>query len=198
MVLEFYRHHEILPISPEDKARFIQDYKNNKKADLITAAAFARDNAVSYRNFKVGAAIMSKEPNQASGEYSIYSGHNYKPEPAEQEGIAKRCAEKMALEQALANHTNFIPAIISVSDKISTGSDSQAHDALHPCNECRAMIRQLKKEGLLSGERIICNVNDSRLGRDGNWAEEERTVDELLSLYSGEETSEENQIAAAA
>src|SRR3989344_3310908 len=80
MVLEFYRHHEILPISPEDKARFIQDYKNNKKADLITAAAFARDNAVSYRNFKVGAAIMSKEPNQASGEYSIYSGHNYKPE----------------------------------------------------------------------------------------------------------------------
>ena len=194
MVKEFYRPHEILPTSAEQVARYIEDYRQHKKADLITAAAFDRDNAVSYRDFKVGAAILSKEPNQGAGEYTIYSGHNYKPEPAEQEGVAKRCAEKMALEQALANHTNFIPAIVSVSDRISTGNDSHAHDALHPCNECREMIRQLKQQGLMSGQSIICNINDSRLGPDGQWAQEERTVDELLSLY----VNEEDQPATAA
>ncbi len=185
MVKEYYRAHEILSTSPEEQAGYIRDYRD-KKNDLITAAALDRDNAVSYRDFKVGSAIMSKEPNQAPGEYSLYSGHNYKPAPAEQEGVAKRCAEKMALEQALANHTKFIPAIVSVSDRISTGTDSAAHDALHPCEECRVMIRQLKKDGLLSGESIICNVNDSRLGASGQWAEEERTVDQLLSLYPEE------------
>ncbi len=195
MALEFHREHEIFPTQPEEIKRYVRDYHDHKKTDMIQAAALDRELAISYRNppFKVGAAIMSKEPNQGPGQYSIYSGHNETPTKAFREGVAKRCAEKQALEQALAHQTNMVVAIVSVSKEISTGDSSQAHDALHPCGECRKMIRQMKAEGLLSDESIICNVNDSRLGPDGQWAQEERTVKDLLELYKDEEGVEEEK-----
>lgn len=197
-IQQFYRPHELRPINPEILQQYLADYEG-KRDELIEAAADDRDRAVSYRNFKVGSVLLSKDPNQAPGEYSIYSGHNYKPEPGHQEGVTKRCAEKQALEQALARHTEQIVAIISVSDQISTGDSSNAHDALHPCGDCRKMIRQMLTEGLINENGIICNVNDSRTGLDGKWVREERTVRELLNLYEkqeGEADDEEESIAA--
>lgn len=182
-VQQFYRPHEIRKPTPEEIERYVADYEL-KRDELIDAAAKDRDQAVSYRNFKVGASVLSRNPGQKTGEYSIYSGHNYKPKEEFQEGVAKRCGEKQALEKALANLTEQVVAIVSVSDRISTGDSTRAHDALHPCSECRKMIRQMLKEGLISEQGIVCNVNDSRQGPDGKWAREERTVAELLNIYA--------------
>ena len=195
-VQQFYRPYELPPTNPEDLDRYIRDFEV-KREEMIKIAAEERDHAVSYRPvpFKVGSTVLSKEPNQAPGEYSIHAGHNYTPTKAVRDGVAKRCGEKQALEKALARQTKQIIAIVSVSDQISTGDDTKAHDALHPCPECRKMIRQMVKEGLISEQGIICNVNDTRTGPDGQWAREERTVGELLDMYEDLDNPKESVAA---
>jgi cytidine deaminase len=192
---QFYRPYEVGEVSPESFQKGLEEYER-RKDELIDAAAKDRDNAVSYRGFLVGSSMLSMDMTKPEGEFTIYSGHNYKPGPGEQHGAAKRCAEKQAFEKALANKTKMIMAIVSVSDRIATKEGIHNHDALHPCEECRKMMRQMLKENLLSEESMVCNVNDTKTGSDGKWLREERTVRQILDEYRKEDGLEEEAVAA--
>jgi len=148
--------------------------------ELIKAAAFSRDNAVSHRQppFKVGCAVMSIEPGLEEGEYAIYQSYNFKPEPAPVAGIEKRCAERSGLDVA-RQKAKVIVGLATISKELSTGDPTRACDALHPCQECLTMLRNLLEEGFLREDSIICNANDSK----AEIVIEKRTLKELLDLY---------------
>ena len=70
-------------------------------------------------------------------------------------------------------------AIVTVSTESSTGDESAVHDVLHPCRDCRDLMRMTISAGILSRDSIVCNVNDAKPKR----VVEERTVGDLLDLY---------------
>ena len=144
--------------------------------DLIMAAKINRDNAFSYREFKVGCAVAGIG---SDGEYVVYQGYNFKPQPGHVEGGEKRCAERNVLDEAQSD-TKAVFAIVTVSKEIDTGDPTKAHDALHPCRDCRTMFRELLKSGFLKEDTIILNANDS----GEKIITEKRTLKELLDLYS--------------
>jgi len=166
------------------------EYREYYKEKLIKGAARVRDKAISHRDppFQVGCSLMTKEPGAAPDEYAVEFAHNFTLTPGKRVGQEKRCAERNAIEVALNNDAYLIVAMVTVSKEVSTGDETKAHDALHPCRECRDMLRHLKMRGILRGDSIICNVNDSKKV-DGKFPEEEKTVDELLNLYKDDENS---------
>lgn len=162
-------------------------YEDDGKQVLMRVAAFQRDHGLSHRNppFLVGCVLLFKQA--FTGEYGIWQTHNRTPEPGEKRGGEKWCAERSAVMAALNDGCDSIVAIVTVSKEVTTGDEvNKSPNVLHPCRECRDMMRELKKKGILRGESIIVNANDSKLV-DGKWAEEERTVDELLDLYQDDE-----------
>ncbi len=170
---------------PVDMTEHVRNYREFFKQDLITAAAQERDWAFSYRGFHVGASVMTM-PGDGKRDYSIFTGHNFKDkEKPSFKGSQKKCGERAAVGKAIDNDAELIVAMVTVSKESSTG-DAHEHDALHPCADCRAMLRALLDKGILRGDSIMCNVNDSKTDKDGKWVEEERTVDQLLALYEDE------------
>ena len=139
-------------VTPEQWAAALRYYQEHKN-ELIQAAAVFREKAVSHREppFLVGAAAMVIEPNLPAGEYAIYEGYNFTPAPGTRQGREKRCAERNALEAA-EMHAKLIVSITTISKEIHTGDPTQAHDALHPCKECRLMFRSFKK-GFTAGRQ---------------------------------------------
>lgn len=145
---------------------------------LITAAAFNRDNAISYREFKVGCAVVGIRPQMPNEEYVVWQGYNFKPQPGYQEGKDERCAERNVLDAA-QSELKVICALATFSKESSTGDPTKAHDVLHPCKDCRAMFRQLLQIGFLREDTLIVNANDS--GKQIIF--KEMTLKELLELY---------------
>ena len=184
--MEILRHGDSseLTITPEKWKEFLDYYRTHRDA-LISEAALARDNGVSHRNFKVGCALISVEPGLKEGEYAVYSAHNFTPTPANRTGWEKRCAERNAVEAAIEKGAFFIPAMVSVSRETSTGDETtKAHDVLHPCLNCREMLRELMKTGVLRDESIICNVNDAeKPEKNTPYVVEEKTLKQLLEMY---------------
>lgn len=173
-------------ITPERWAEALE-YYDEHQMELVKAAAFSRRTATSHRDFKVGAAIMTIEPNLPEDEYGIYTSHNLNPYPGFNEGREKACAERMGLEAA-KSWAKGVVSITTVSKETTTGDHNKSHDALHPCSECRTMLRDMLKEGFVREDTIICNVNDAKKEVSINSTEEEiviekRTVKELLDLY---------------
>ncbi|MBI2355695.1 MAG: hypothetical protein HYV13_00630 [Candidatus Doudnabacteria bacterium] len=165
-----------------------RDYRRDflkYKAALIRAAAMAKRHGISHREppFQVGAAAMSIEPGLPDGEYAVYTGYNFTPTPVKRRGRDKRCAERNVFEAALEKGATLIPAMVTVASEKHTGDKTRAHDALHPCQDCRDMMRELRDKGILPGDGIICSVNDSKEISSGKFAEEQMSVDELLALY---------------
>jgi len=111
------------------------------RASLIRAAAFTRDRAYSYRGFRVGCVLMTLDSKVEPGEYRVYNAYNVKDEPGEQFGNEKRCAERNAIEAAARSGATDILAIVTVSKENSTGDEAVRHDALHPCRDCRDLIK---------------------------------------------------------
>lgn len=178
-------------IPPERWAEALR-YYDEHRMELIKAAAFTRNTATSHRDFKVGAAIMTIEPNLPEDEYGVYTSHNLNPYPGfnKKQG-EKACAERTGLKIA-KDWSKGVVSITTVSKEISTGDHTKAHDALHPCLECRTMLRDLLKEGFIREDTVVCNVNDSRKevrmdSTTEDVAIEERTVKELLELYQNDE-----------
>lgn len=99
--------------------------------------------------------------------------------------MAKRCAERNGLNQTLGRRPKLklVLGIVSVSDQISTGDSTHAHDALHPCDECLKMIHQGMEEGFISPDTVMLNVNTSRFDKKGRPIREKTTVDKILRLY---------------
>jgi cytidine deaminase len=174
---------ESFEITPERWQVALAYYKEHRD-DLIKAAAFSRRHGFSHRTppFKVGAAALAIEPGLEEGEYIVYQAYNFKPFPGEVKGNDKRCAERNALDFARSS-AKVVAALVTVSNEVSTGDPTKAHDALHPCQECRGMLRKLLTEGLLREDTVVCNANDSEI-KDGKGLKiEERTLKELLDLY---------------
>lgn len=154
---------------------------------FIKGAALLRETAVSHRPipFKVGCLVLAIEPSVPGGKPSgayVYQASNFKPYPGERRGEDKRCAERNALDYA-RQYAKVVVAITTISKEVSTGDPTKAHDALHPCGDCRDMLRKLLREGFLRDDTIITNANDSK----EKIVFEERNLKELLDLYSDDE-----------
>lgn len=172
-------------ITPEIWEAAINYYHQHRK-ELIQAASFARENAVSYRGFKVGACVLGYNPKLPAGEYLVYQAYNHTPAPnLNRKGKDKRCAERNALEVAVDDGCSTIPAMATVSKFVDTGDPSKAHDCLHPCKDCRDLFRELLQKGVLKRESMFCSANDSENGEEGRptWRIEEKTIGDSLDLY---------------
>jgi len=177
---------EVTPAMWSDAVEFYRDHRN----ELIAAAAQARDKAVSYREvpFKVGAAVLAIEAGQEAGDYVVYQAANFKPEPKPVSGREKRCAERNVLDAA-QTHATVVAALVTVSTELSTGDATKAHDALHPCRDCRDMLRQLLAEGFVRDDTVVCNANDADKKKT---CYEERKLGDLLTLYEDDLQTEPN------
>ena len=172
---------EVTPTAWNNAIEFYENHRN----DLIGVAARSRDRAVSYREvpFRVGAVACVIEPGKEGGEYAVYQGANIKPAPKKVSGRDKRCAERNALDAA-QTHATVVVALVTVSTELNTGDPTKAHDALHPCRDCRDMLRQLLKEKFVRNETIVCNANDAN---KEDVVYEERSLGDLLALYHDDE-----------
>lgn len=164
-------------VTPEQWAKALQYYQAHKM-DLVQAAAFSARQAVSHRQppFRVGCAVMTIEPSLPDGEYAIYQAYNFTPAPTKPKGRDKRCAERNALDNVFGT----VVALTTVSKEISTGDATKAHDTLHPCEDCRGLLRELLQKGNLREDTIVCNANHA----NDPVVMEERTVKQLLDLYA--------------
>jgi cytidine deaminase len=173
-------------VTPEMVETALQYYRDHRKY-LMEAAATAMKDAISHRNCNVGCCLMAIHPQVAKqGEYAIYTDHNVTPAPnLHRRGKDKRCAERNNLERAIDDGCRFIPAMVTVSNFVDTGDPSKAHDVLHPCKDCRDLLRELVSQGILSRESMFCSANDVTNGEGGkpSWRIEEMTVGKLLDMY---------------
>ena len=121
------------------------------------------------------------------GGYMVYFGQNYKPQPRPERGREKRCAERNTIEGALANDCKAIVAIVTVSKEQTTGEGREVHDVLHPCRDCRDLLRDLIKQGKVRDDSMVLNARDVEKP-DGSveWITKEQTVRDLLNLYPGD------------
>jgi len=172
--------------SETDVDRYMHFYNANMRQNLIREAQIARDElALSYRDFKVGCAVVSiKKSLEGVEEIKYHSAGNFTPEDKKKMSEAKWCAERTSVHLALAEDGVFIPAIVTVSDRVDTGGGEDVHDVLHPCYDCRKLLRQLIGEKIMSPESKICCVNDKD---HDNLQVDERTVEELLRMYPNED-----------
>ena len=168
-----------------DWERYLGSYDHRiRDITMIPKAIAARDElAENHRGFFVGCALCVVEKREHDTEkVKFYEAANYrpvdKPVPAEQ----KFCAERTAILSANSNKKGrmFIIGIVTVSSEIDTGEGGPVHDVLHPCPQCRDVLRHMIKEGTLSPESRICNVNDKD---PEHKVISETTVGKLLDKY---------------
>lgn len=168
-------------------------FYDNHRSKLIANAIAARDKAVSHRDFRVGCSVMAVEFKGEKYIYDAYSAANYTPtkkNPPEK-GPNKFCAERVALERALTDGAKLIPGMVSVSTETNQSRESKAgqpiieHDILHPCPDCRQLMRALLAQGILRPGSKVCSVNDAK--GNGETVIRERTVKSLLKTYEKED-----------
>lgn len=114
--------------STEENARIIS-------AELLPAAQAAREHAVSYREFLVGAAVLGILLN---GEDSyVKTGANIKPT---KDGGINLHAEAIALDKLSLELTAAVPLIAVVGDVQPDQQSRKLLNTLHPCVDCRKKL----------------------------------------------------------
>ena len=93
------------------------------------------------------------------------------------------------MEMAEIAGCKLIVAIVAVSSETSTGEQTKEHGVVHSCRDCRDKIREMIAKGILRGDSIICNVNDSKI-REQELAEEMKIAVRLKKLCEKGELSE--------
>lgn len=169
------------PVSQEEMNTHLAYYREHRD-QLIQAAIITSKNGLSHRKipFQVGCSLLTAGKDSKPDEYPVYFAYNFKPAPGEVKGWDKRCAERNAIQSALEHKTAAIIAIVTASTETSTGDPTKAHDALHPCEECQKLFKELLQNGVLRKDSIVCNANYSD---PSNIKIEENTVEKLLELY---------------
>ena len=159
-----------------------QNYLQHKQ-QLIESATQARDKGISYREikFQVGCSILGNRAGEDGG--LIVNGFNYTPTKKPHANAEKRCAERNAVQRGLEKGITKIDALVTVSCESSTNNNPDEKMALHPCRDCRDLLRQLKDDGVMTDDTIICSINDK------HEIIEERTLSQLLELYDNDETN---------
>jgi len=166
----------------DDAQRHLASYTPERRQELMKLAQEARDaDAKSYRDFFVGCTVLSVHSGvNGDVEYRAFPAGNYTPERKDRSEIGKWCAERVAVNRALSEGATFIPAMVSVSKESDRGENEHNHGVLHPCPECRGLLRHLLEEKILHEQTMICNVNDHD---PQNTIVSEMTLSELLELY---------------
>jgi len=120
---EYTRQHIALSLTPGNLLRALHQARE------------AQTNAVSYRDFKVGAALVALTFRPSN--FQIVTGANVKPD---EESAMNVHAEQVALQKAHDRHASAVSIIAVVGE---TQSDKQSgHDmhTLHPCGLCRGVM----------------------------------------------------------
>jgi len=163
-------------------------YFRAHRREFIEKAREAWKLAKSYRGFHVGCSLMAADLEGKNFIYDLYNGANWTPEekkpPAT--GANKRCAERVAVQAALDGNVKLIPAIITFSKETDISRLRETHvedtedDVLHPCLDCRQMMRALLVLGILRENTILCNINIKNGKNEKDWKINEMTVKDLL------------------
>lgn len=110
-------------------------------------AVLARKLAVSYRDFNVGASVMTFKLNPP--ESVFYTGINIKPE---QESVINVHAEQLALQKIKDFGGQVITVVAVVGELQADTQSGRLAETLHPCGLCRD---KLTESGLLDQERSL-------------------------------------------
>lgn len=110
-------------------------------------AVQARKLAVSYRNFNVGASVMTFKLNPP--ESVFYTGINIKPE---QESVINVHAEQLALQKIKDFGGQVITMVAVVGELQADTQSGRLAETLHPCGLCRD---KLADSGLLDQKRSL-------------------------------------------
>lgn len=141
---------------------------------LIDQARSAAGRAVSYRNFRVGCAILAwtPTPRTLADSYRVFLGANMKANP----NTPKVCAEMTALGGAIAEGYTRILGIC-VAGIPQPDADSGVESAtLHPCSVCRTYLATIPQ---VAADTRVFTVHN------GSGVIEHHTVATLLALHSG-------------
>ncbi|MFA5926038.1 MAG: hypothetical protein WC831_03820 [Parcubacteria group bacterium] len=180
-------HNDFSPEAIERNMPRYLGYYRECKEGLIIGAAMNRNYAVSWRQepFQVGCTALTLDADFPDDQPVIHYGANFKPTKDWTKYHEKHCAERHAIESALAYDVKLIIAIVIVSREHDKGDDeNKPSEVLHSCLACRRMYRDLLKRGLLREDSMICFVNDSEVDEEGKPTKiQEMTVKELLDLY---------------
>ncbi len=97
----------------------------------------AQELAVSYRDFKVGAAVVALTHSNAG--FQILPGINAK---TNEEGPLNMHAEQLALRTAEAVKANMVSIVSVVGETQDDQQSGHKMHTLHPCGKCRAKLAQ--------------------------------------------------------
>jgi cytidine deaminase len=112
----------------------------------------ARDEAVSWRRFHVGAALFAAE--LAGARTAVLAGANSKPQP----DSPKYCAEMNVLDQAAAHGLEHVIGIVVAGTNDSAQIEAVtgiATPTLHPCDAC---LQKMAGSSLIEPETLIVTV----------------------------------------
>ena len=150
--------------------------------EMVSMATEGRNQAISYRDFKVGCSVLIWDANKR--EYRKDKAGNYKPKKDDSErGERKRCAERNVIRRAVNGSGDLIVALVIVSSETFTEFGQPERAVLHSCKDCRCLMRELVAQGVLHSQSIVLSVNDRYLVSKGQLVTEKMTVGKLLSHY---------------
>src|SRR3989344_2020378 len=134
--------------------------------ELVLKAILKHIEGVSYRGMRVGSSVIAANAD-ANGEFQVESAHNFKPRRLRQYGWDKLCAENNACTAAILDGGEYISGLVVVSNHQNLGTDPEdathSEKALHSCQNCRNLYRELIGQGIMSEETMIRFVNDESL-----------------------------------
>ncbi|HYV33727.1 MAG TPA: hypothetical protein VE973_02670 [Candidatus Limnocylindria bacterium] len=165
--VEIRKNYRKSEVSPERQAEARAEY-GKKRNHMVVEAVKNHIHGISYRlvPFRVGASALAINPNIEGG-YQTEAGHNYTPSRQKRYGWGKFCGETNVCAGLIKDGSEYIAAIVIVSNHKEIGDDphDKTHNehALHSCQNCRNLYREMIKEGIMSNETIIRFVNDDSL-----------------------------------
>lgn len=98
----------------------------------LNKAREARERAVSYRDFRVGASIMSLRTNPSN--VCFYTGVNVKPE---ENSVINIHAEQLALNKLKEMGYDMVSMVVVVGETQPDQQSGKDMHTLHPCGLCR-------------------------------------------------------------
>jgi len=120
---EYTRQHIALSLTPGNLLRALHQARE------------AQTNAVSYRDFKVGAALVALTFRPSN--FQIVTGANVKPD---EESAMNVHAEQVALQKAHDRHASAVSMIAVVGKTQSDKQSGHEMHTLHPCGLCRGVM----------------------------------------------------------
>ncbi len=137
------------------------------KEKLIRKARHAAQNALSYRNFHVGCAVLAWNGRA----YRTFLGANMKPA---KDG-PKTCAEQVAVGSARARGYRLIVAIVVVGEPQPDDTSKVETATLHPCWLCRTIFRNIPE---VTDDTVVLTVANHDAAR-----REENRFGDLVALH---------------